>query len=232
MPPNLEGRTLEEAFPQEVPQEGSPLVEETTTSETPSEEAKPEVKETEESTTPVTPEETETEEEKVEEPRVPLSRFREVMRERSELKAKIAEKERQSTLTDDERFQLDEDKRLEQKFDAFLARKEAEKSAKDESDADELIELMELYGHYDIDKVLDIKSQYKVKDNEAAVKLYFKLFGTGSKPKGEPKQTQPKEKIPQPKGSAPIQSSVKPVDVSGKSLSQLVEEAKKEFDLK
>lgn len=234
MPPNLEGQTLDEAFPQETPAEQeSPLVEEETTKpETPSEETKPSETESKE-TKEASEESKETaDEEEVEEPKVPFYRLREKTQEVRELRAKIAERERQSSLTDDERYQLDEDKKLEQKLDAYLARKEAEKSAKDESDADELIELMELYGKYDVDKVLDIKSQYKVSNNEAAVKLYFKLFGTGSKPKGEPKQLQPKEKVPQPKGSAPVQSSVKPVDVSSKSLSQLVEEAKKEFDLK
>ena len=230
MPPNLEGQTLDEAFPQPITEEQAkeldvPTEEKTPEPATPAVEKKPETEIPEKE--PEVPEKEKESEVEEEEPKVPLSRFREAMQQRRELRNRISELERKPILSEEDRLQLDEDKRVEKIVTKVLTDRQIQQDEKDSDDADELIGLMELYGSFDVDKVLELKTKYG-STNEGAVKAYFDKYGTGSKPKGEPKQLTPKDKVPQPKSSAPIENPQKEVDVS-KPLHQIIADAKKEF---
>lgn len=228
-----DAKDLGEAFPKQVADDS--LGEETPSSETHSEE--PETSdeaEVAESSEAKAEEEAKELEKVEEEPKVPLSRFQKVYEERNALKARVAVAESRpaTSLTDDEKWQLDEDKKLEQKLDAYLSRKEQVQRTQDDAQAEELVELQEVYGAYDVDKVLSIKDEYHIKDNTAAVKLYFKMYGTGAKPKSDaPTVKTEKPKVPQPKSSGSASGKAVP-NIAEKSLNQLVEEGLQEHGIK
>lgn len=106
------------------------------------------------------------------------------------------------------------------------ARKE-EEEAKALSEFDEEAEsLKEIYDDFDTDKVVEFANQYKLDDLESA----YKLWKVAGSPKGTPA---PKPKLPSgAKTSDALQGGEKKADVAGKSLWQIVQEAKKDFSLK
>lgn len=228
---NFDGETLGERFPQEV-SEDSTDESQTSEAETTSDETKG--SESSEETSAEESHDKDTDEERgVENGKEPVPRYRfeKVYQERNELRSRIAALERRSpdSLSDDDKFQLDEDKKLESKLDSLLVKREQSKRQQQESDTADLVDLMDVYGNFDVDKVLTVKDEYHISDNLAAVKLYFKIYGTGKTPKGDsPAPKGGKPKVPKPKGSAPAGTSDKKVDIKSQSLTQLVEEGLKE----
>lgn len=167
--------------------------------------------------------------EEPEEPRVPLSRFREVTKQVKELREQLGSREPKSPATDEDKQQEAVDRLLESKLEGILAKRESQQAQREANDAAELVELMDIYGNFDVDKVLDIKEEFQSTgtslSNEGALKVLFERQKAGAAPSSE------KPKVPQPQSSAPA-TPPKTADVAGKSLDQVVAEAKRDFGLK
>lgn len=173
-----------------------------------------------------------------EEPKVPLSRFRHVHQQLRELRAQIADRKQtpKSDMTEDEQKDLDAKEYLRKQLETILAEKEQSTARKDEQDAEELVELADIYGDFDVDKVLDIKAEFKKVgtslSNEGALKIYFdREKNPGKRTSAEPEKKTSKPKVPQPKSGAPAKDEPTKPDVIGKPLSDVVAQAKKDFGL-
>lgn len=175
-----------------------------------------------------------------EEPMVPFHRFKEsrdsVRQIKEELEALRANRNAVApSSTGEANEDVDAEKYLEKKLEQAIEQREARLHRESEKQATELTELMEVYGSFDVDKVLGIKAEFKKADailsNEAALKIYFERGQSKATTKKESSTLPTKPSIPQPQRSA-SQETAPPsaVDLS-KPLSKIVEEAKKEYGL-
>lgn len=174
-----------------------------------------------------------------EEPMIPYHRFKESREELRQLKEEVATLRGRSPVapsrTEEVPEDLDAEKYLERKLEQVIERREELLSKKDEREATELTELMGIYGGFDVDKVLDIKDEFKKADailsNEAALKIYFERGQSKTSNKKEISTPASKPAIPQPQQNASrdVAPTTKP-DLS-KPLSKIIEEAKKEYGL-
>jgi hypothetical protein len=173
-----------------------------------------------------------------EEPKVPLHRFKQVVKENRQLRnqGKSEPTKPSRELTEEEQKDQEVDGLIEKKVAKALERREQRQQDQDTQDAEELVELMDVYGDFNVDKVLDIKDEFKkvgtTLSNEGALKIFFDRQKNPTSRTAEPKPSDKKPKVPQPKTSAPASDQTKTPQVTGRPLRDVVEEAKKEYGLK
>lgn len=169
-------------------------------------------------------EESSTEETTEQEKTIPYNRFKEVLEEKKELEEKLAQKaELKPEIPDDE-----------QKIREIIDRREKEKVSEtkkqQESINRKLDELEEIHGPLDRKNFLEIVDKYGVKDETGgtdwgkAVELYERFEG---EPKFESKKKAPSSSMTTDESK--VETSV---DISKKSLHDLVQEGLKKFGVK
>ena len=125
----------------------------------------------------------------------------------------------------------EEEKKIRETISKMEIEKEERTKQEEQQLQKELIDLHTIYGDFDEKKLLGIVDRYGVYDEKdnvnwyAAMELYEKV--------AEIPAEAPKPKVPQSnrEGAAPQAEVETPVEVSGKSLHQLVNEGLKKFGL-
>lgn len=203
----------------DAPDKDDPEVEAPEGEETPESGAQPDKKEPDDDIDP--------DESPEKEPMIPAHRFKEILKEKRELEAKITLSSTKPSYTGSE----EEDKDLKAKtylkglLNEVLEEKNQQSTRAQEALTQELVDLQEIYGAFDVDKVLDLKDKYHMQ-TEGALALYFEQLK--SKPAPAPKAAPVKET----KAKADAPSVPEPQALAKQSLEQVIRDAKKDYGLK